>query len=281
MLANTLSNFSMYYHIKLLTRPGSGELRLNLTEDELVNRYVQPYLAGETIVINGTTLDPHKLSRVIIKSSDNSLDNIVKKFEKENENEPLLYRSNPKWLAFDTAKDVTEQFIIKPPGSNSQGKNSLPKVISNNKVFIVHGHDIELKNDVEIFIKSINLEPIVLHRQLDEGLTIIEKFEKHSDVNYAIVLLTPDDIGFPISELKKTENERKKEFRARQNVIFEFGFFVGRLSRKNVCCIYKEGVTVPSDLNGLIYKQVNKSVEEVGMFLMKELKNAGLAIKFE
>ena len=113
------------------------------------------------------------------------------------------------------------------------------------------------------------------------GLTVIEKFEKHSEVTYAIILLTPDDIGFPISEITKTENERAIEYRARQNVIFEFGFFVGKLNRKKVCCIYKEDVTLPSHLGGLIYKKVNKSVEEVGLFLMQELKNAGLPVKFE
>ena len=138
--------------------------------------------------------------------------------------------------------------------------------MSDEKVFVVHGHDIELKNDVELFLKSINLEPIVLHRQLDEGLTVIEKFEKHSDVKYAIILLTPDDIGYPREENDKKEKDRKLELHARQNVIFEFGFFVGKLSRKNVCCIYKEGVTLPSDLNGLIYKQVNRSIEEVVYF---------------
>ncbi len=72
-------------------------------------------------------------------------------------------------------------------------------------------------------------------------------------------MLTPDDVGFPIAETAKSEKDRKIEYRARQNVIFEFGFFIGKLSRKNVCCIYKEGVTVPSDLNGFIYKEVKKT----------------------
>jgi predicted nucleotide-binding protein len=272
---------NMYYHIRLLKRPGIGELRLNLKEEELMNRYVEPYLVGETVVINGTTLDPKELYRVNITRTEGSLDGIVKKLEIENENKLPLERRNPKWEAFETAEDVTEHFINKPPGSNSKANQLQAKQSSNNKVFVVHGHDVELKNDVEIFLRNIQLEPIVLHRQLDEGLTVIEKFEKHSDVNYAIILLTPDDVGFSNIELKKPDEERKKEYRARQNVIFEFGFFVGRLSRKNVCCIYKEGVTVPSDLNGLIYKQVNKSVEEVGMFLMRELKNAGMPVKFE
>lgn len=261
---------------------------VNLTEDELLTRFVEPYLAGETIVINGTTLDPKKLHRFIITSTDKNLDRTIEeiKIEDAKDQSPYsMFGTSVKWRAIDTGKVVTDKYITKPPGSlvskRSIEIDTTIKSKPNNKVFIVHGHDTELKNDTELFLKSINLDPIVLHRQLDEGLTVIEKFEKHSEVTYAIILLTPDDIGFPISEIKKTEIERAIEYRARQNVIFEFGFFVGKLHRKKVCCIYKEGVTLPSDLGGLIYKKVNKSVEEVGLFLMQELKNAGLPVKFE
>ena len=278
----------MYYHIKLLTTASRGEVMVNLSETELLTRFVEPYLIGETIVINGTTLDPKKLYRFIITSTETNLDKTIKEIEIEDEQDRSQYsmfRSGVKWRAIDTGKIVTDKYINKPPGSLEAKKaieDIKPKTSkSNNKVFIVHGHDIELKNDTELFLKSINLDPIVLHRQLDEGLTIIEKFEKHSEVTYAIILLTPDDIGFPISEIKKSENDRIIEYMARQNVIFEFGFFVGKLNRKKVCCIYKEGVTLPSDLGGLIYKKVNKSVEEIGLFLMQELKNAGLPVKFE
>lgn len=64
------------------------------------------------------------------------------------------------------------------------------------RVFIVHGHDHVAKNELERYLQELGLEPIILHRQADEGRTILEKFEKHSDVGYAFVLLTPDDIGY-------------------------------------------------------------------------------------
>ncbi|HKZ87824.1 MAG TPA: TIR domain-containing protein, partial [Candidatus Bathyarchaeia archaeon] len=73
----------------------------------------------------------------------------------------------------------------------------------------------------------MGLEPIVLHRQPDKGLTIIEKLEEYADVGYALILLTPDDVGLEIAELEKPEEERKYQPRARQNVIFELGYFVG------------------------------------------------------
>lgn len=155
-------------------------------------------------------------------------------------------------------------------------KSILGSETSPNRVFIVHGHDHALKSDLEVFLRQINIEPIVLHRQPDEGLTVIEKFERYSDVGFAFILLTPDDIAFSADELSKSEKERNIEYRARQNVIFEFGYFAGKLGRSNVCCIYKEGVILPSDLAGLLYKKVTHSIEEIGYSLIKELRIAGI-----
>lgn len=148
----------------------------------------------------------------------------------------------------------------------------------NSKAFVVHGHDEVLKNQVEIFINEIGLEPIVLHRQADEGLTLIEKFEKHSDVGYAFILLTPDDISYTQSEELKPDEDRNKEYRARQNVIFEFGFFIGKLGRQRVCCIYKEGVSLPTDISGVVYKKISMNVEEAAFSIIKDLKSAGYII---
>ncbi len=147
-----------------------------------------------------------------------------------------------------------------------------------NKVFIVHGHDEKAKHELEIFLTELGLEPIVLHRQADEGKTVIEKFEKHSDVGYAFILLTPDDVSYLSSESDLPESERKIEFRARPNVIFEFGYFVGKLGRSRVCCLHTGSVTLPSDVNGLVYKPFSNSIEESGYSIIKELKAAGYHI---
>jgi predicted nucleotide-binding protein len=145
----------------------------------------------------------------------------------------------------------------------------------NKKVFVVHGHDEIAKTNLEVFLHEIGLEPIVLHRQADEGLTVIEKFEKHADVGYAFIILTPDEIAYLAKEEWLTDDKRKKEHRARPNVIFEFGYFVGKLGRSRVCCIYTGDVTLPSDVNGLIYKKFERSVEEVAYGITKDLKASG------
>lgn len=146
------------------------------------------------------------------------------------------------------------------------------------KVFVVHGRDEVAKTSLEIFLREVGLDPIVLHRQADEGLTIIEKFEKHSDVSYAFILLTPDEIGYLTAEDTKPDGERKKENRARPNVIFEFGFFVGKLGRSKVCCLFTGDVALPSDVSGMIYKKFDKNIDEVAYSITKDLKASGFQI---
>jgi predicted nucleotide-binding protein len=148
-----------------------------------------------------------------------------------------------------------------------------------NKVFVVHGHDLALKTEVENFLHQIGLAPVVLHRQPDQGQTIIEKFEQNSDVGYAFVLLTPDEMAYTMDQDNLPDSDRKKERRARPNVIFEFGYFVGRLGRSRVCCLYKGDVVLPSDLNGLVCKKIDGSFDSQAFSIIKELKAAGYQIK--
>jgi predicted nucleotide-binding protein len=160
---------------------------------------------------------------------------------------------------------------------DEESENLSPSL--SNKVFVVHGHDSELKNDVERFIHEIGLEPIVLHRQADEGNTIIEKFEKNADVGYAFILLTPDEMAYTIDQ-KDIQNDLKvTEYRARPNVIFEFGYFVGRLGRSKVCCLHKGDTSIPSDLSGLVYKKIDGNIDSIAYSIIKELKAVGYNIK--
>lgn len=143
---------------------------------------------------------------------------------------------------------------------------------SNSEVFIVHGHDEAAKNSVARFVEKIGLKPIILHEKPNQGKTIIEKFESHaSTVGYAIVLLTPDDIGTS----KETPNDVKA--RARQNVVLELGYFTGLLGRDRVCVLYKEGVEIPSDYMGILYTKFD-SAEGWHLKLAAEMKGAGLEV---
>lgn len=150
--------------------------------------------------------------------------------------------------------------------------------VKTKKVFIVHGRDEISKTNLEVFLREIGLEPIVLHRQADVGQTVIEKFEANSDVGFAFILLTPDEIAYLTPQDSLPDDEREKELRARPNVMFEFGYFVGKLGRSKVCCLYTGDVAIPSDLNGLIYKKYTSNVEEVAYSIIKDLKATGYDI---
>ncbi|MGE6413344.1 TIR domain-containing protein [Planococcus kocurii] len=162
---------------------------------------------------------------------------------------------------------------------SSNGASSLhdAEVINNKKVFIVHGRNKNALLETEGILHRSGLEPIVLNRMVNSGLTLIEKFEKNADVMFAIVLLTPDDIG-ALFEEGPIESLSYK-YRARQNVLFELGFFYGKLGRSKVCCILKANVEKPSDIDGIAYLPYQNSIEEIEYALLKELKNANLNIK--
>ena len=114
----------------------------------------------------------------------------------------------------------------------------------------------------------MGLNPIILHEQPSGSRTIVEKLEKYSDVGYAIVILSSDEVIAPTMVS-----------RARQNVLLEFGYFMGMLGRDRVLCLYEEGVELPSDLYGIIYVPFKESVNEVRNIIIKELKAAGYDTK--
>jgi len=138
------------------------------------------------------------------------------------------------------------------------------------KVFVVHGHDRAVKEGLARFLEKIELEAIILHEQPDQGRTIIEKFEEcASQVGFAVVLLTPDDLG-------AAKGETAQRARARQNVIFELGYFAGKLGRGKTCLLRQGNVEIPSDLYGVIYTDLDEN-DGWKMKLVRELKAAGLA----
>jgi len=139
--------------------------------------------------------------------------------------------------------------------------------IASKEVFIVHGHNIAIQQSVARTIEKLGLKPIILHEQPNAGRTIIEKFETHSNVGFAIVLLTDDDDG-----KAKIEIDLKK--RARQNVVLELGYFIGKLGRNRVLPLHSDGVELPSDIHGLIYIAIDSS-ENWKFSIVKELKAAG------
>lgn len=186
----------------------------------------------------------------------------------------FFYTDSSKLIAF--IHEMTSQFIIPfirdyKSYVASHGSSVRPRLVlpTSNKVFIVHGHDEAALQSLARFLEKIGLEAIVLKEQPDRGRTIIEKFEDSaSEVGFAVVLLTPDDIGGIATGMDQGA-------RARQNVLFELGYFAGNLGRGRVCLLRKGQVEIPSDLFGIIYTDMDPT-EGWKTRLVGELKAAGL-----
>ncbi|MDN7639251.1 nucleotide-binding protein [Burkholderia cepacia] len=138
------------------------------------------------------------------------------------------------------------------------------------RVFVVHGHDGEAREAVARFLKAIEFDPIILNEQANQGGTVIEKIEAHGDVGFAVVLLTPDDVGRSIKEAELKP-------RARQNVLLELGYFMARLTRKNVCVLRRGDVEIPSDFAGGVWEAMDAG-NGWKLALARELKAAGHAV---
>jgi len=195
------------------------------------------------------------------------------------EDKGQLIKQKSHWVLSIASKDQIEDLI------DSNAKSSPKKSIRNNSkntdstitgedVFIVHGHDNEAKQEVARFIEKLDLNAIILHEQPNKGRTVIEKLvEESNTAGFAIILLTPDDIGYVKGE------KQQEEFRSRQNVVLELGYFVGKIGRGKICILLKGSTTIPSDFNGVLYIPM----DDLGRWkldLAKELSESGFQVDF-
>jgi predicted nucleotide-binding protein len=195
------------------------------------------------------------------------------------------------WIQFPPHEDMVEVFVDAMKGKIRRLESILerlplfpsaekpvqakaapaPSRQQSKDIFIVHGHDEAAKHEVARVIEKLDLRAIILHEQADKGRTIIEKFEHHSAVGFAVVLLTPDDVGHP------KDNPDESKPRARQNVVFELGCFIGILGRSRVCALLKGDIEIPTDLSGVLYTPM----DDAGVWkfkLAREIKAAGIDV---
>lgn len=199
---------------------------------------------------------------------------------------PMMYPAdeayyNERWLSgkneihnlFVTMKD--ELMLFAPEIDKNVKKEVKVKLQEiSRKIFIVHGHDEEMKQAIARTLEKIDFDPIILHEKPNKGNTLIEKFTDYADVAFAIVLLSPDDVGYERNEKPETAT-----FRSRQNVIFELGYFIGKLGRDRVLALYRkeDNFDMPNDYSGVLYVPYEPS----GRWqydILKELKACGYEI---
>jgi predicted nucleotide-binding protein len=155
-----------------------------------------------------------------------------------------------------------------------EGSRLMAAKIISNRVFVVHGRDDAAKDKVSLFLGRLGLDAVILHEQPNRGRTLLAKFQDEAaSVSFAVVLMTKDDKGC-------LRNENNPKARARQNVVFELGFFIGSLGAQHVCALVEPGLEKPSDFDAIVYVEYgpNSGWERL---LARELKEAGLPIKMD
>ena len=245
-----------YYHVLIKTRHLDDLYELDKTDlSQIKKEIIIPFLKGEKFYFGEYLLDNATIITPIIKTSDIT----CKEYATQLRKIPAFAKKTirPREILQNTTyfEDITRS-ILNECESQIQEATTKPEATTPNnpkapmdksKVFIVHGHDGEAKQAVARFVEKIGLEAIILSEQASSGKTIIEKIEEYTDVGFGIVLYTPCDLG--ASQEKKDELKP----RARQNVVFEHGYLMGKIGRENVCALVKGDIETPTDISGVVY----------------------------
>ncbi len=271
----------IYYHVLIETNePSEKYYELDKTDlSDIREEIIIPYVKGEQFTFDGYVLDKTKIKRILIKESDYSSKEYAKR--KQEELPPnFIIAILPQYIveSSDYTRDITKR-ILKECESQIQEATPQPEAptvtkpkvpMDKSKVFIVHVHDNAAKEAVARFVEKIGLKAIILHEQASSGKTIIEKIEEYTNVGFAIVLYTPCDEGGP-----KGKDQLKA--RARQNVVFEHGYLIGKIGRKNVSALVKGDIEKPTDISGVVYIPMDEG-DGWKLTVGKEMKACGYDI---
>lgn len=278
----------MFYHVIINAKKKSSKdsrkvySELDIKDkDNLIKSIVIPYIQNEKFMVDGAFLTQENIDTLKIYSTDIVSDVLHQQKEREREyrnrnSHALLWTTASKsddirWNANEITRHIFTEAdtFIKNQESHISIESTIPS-LDNKKIFIVHGHDDGMKNTVARFLERLGFEAIILHEQENKGQTIIEKFERSSDVGFAVILYTPCDMGG-----KNGDSEQRP--RARQNVVLEHGYFIGKLGRERVLALHRDKVELPSDLQGILYTPFDSN--DSWMFtLAKEMKVVGYNI---
>lgn len=269
----------MYYQVVVETseKIAAGKNRKhteydNENLDDIKDRIVRPHFEGLRIHFDGYFIEAKSINRLSIKETAKP----IKKLRDEEidrqarqgmiaivTNEGILSNAT---LCKDITKDLCGAYML----AHAQPSTALAGPVDRSKVFIVHGRDAHPIAEVARFVESLGLTAIILHEQASAGKTIIEKIEEYSDVTYAVVLYTPCDIG-------GINDGSQQKARARQNVVFEHGYLMGKLGRQSVCALVKGDVEIPNDISGVVYVEFGGN-DAWKLSIARELRNSGFSI---
>lgn len=255
------------------------EVKLDLPFEQLEQQFLAPYREGRPITVNGRAIDPQSLERIRISKSEHSARDFIPRIKADDAASPVAVFGGPSYdaRAAARAEDVTDELVTGPPGSSAESNSREPHApeAESRDVFVVHGRDHAMKEAVARLITALGYNPVILHEKPHSGRTLIEKLiGETTAVAFAVVLLTPDDIGGLGADPSALAP------RARQNVVFEFGYLVGHLGRRRVVALLVgDNIERPTDLDGVGYIPVADLTNDTWRIsLAREMRAAGLEV---
>lgn len=244
---------------------------------KVIHAYVVPFLQNKEFRVDGHFVSRKEIDRFLIKSTKKSTTELVDFVNSHRPPELALFfvlRSDiPNYEKY--ALDVTEEFYKEAENLINEEItecNEIPQKgeVFFSKVFIVHGHDNAVKQEVARFVEKLGFTAIILSEQPNEGMTIIEKLEHYTNVGFGIVLYTPCDEG------RKCGTEILNP-RARQNVVFEHGLLIGKIGRNRVHALKVDDLETPNDISGVVYTPMDKHGGWKA-YIAKEMEQCGYKI---
>ena len=293
----------MYYHVFIEDTDRSGHNRLNCVGSlniEDIEKIASDYMENETFSLFGRVHKPSDISEIKIFGSEERFDKLVF----PDNTPPLEIDTSRVLYLFKTEKiagvsQVTDKFITSPPREGKPARTVSKSNGEKKQVFIGHGRDVKEALELQKYLKDeLHIDARMFEdlKRVSGCKTIIELLEYFRDnVGYAFIIFTPDDYGCMCAELDKLatrlswdKKKMKTEIiqdicgfltkRARQNVIFELGLFIGALGRDNVCyLLHKDISDTPSNMDGVLHESFDKSVNETFTTVAEKLKKAKLA----
>jgi predicted nucleotide-binding protein len=274
-VANAAIIIDVFYHARVISKSERAKeapkiaFEPDLTREDLLDKIALPFTQGKQFFCGGVVVHPSKVDEVKFSQTQQSSRDLIPFINARRLTSGVITLHPPEWEVIWEGEDITRA-ILDEAKSVSETDQGIAAPTRSDRVFVVHGHDNQAVDQTEILIRRFGLTPIILREAPSSGRTVIEKFEEHSNVGFAIILMTPDDLGGVDSDHLAP--------RARQNVIWEWGYLVSRLGRPNVICLYKQGVEMPSDLHGLVTIHIADDVREKAEEIRRELNASGYQI---
>ncbi len=260
------------YHVYIeYVEPEKSGIRFNIGQEELNRTFAEPFNAGQPFWFMGRLLNPIKVNKAIIFWSYEAADKL-----KLPSGENLVVTKDKKGLIDSIQKGklkgayiCTEKFLTQTKDAPTQSSGNV-----NRRVFVISGSDEEMKKAVTKALTKLWLTPIVLCEEPGHGKKIVDQSADYADVNFVVVLLSPDEYAYA-----KTDEHSKRKLRPQQDVIFELGFVLGKLGKDKVMVLFRESDTfeVPTIFASLKVTAFDDR-DSWKLALLRELASSGYVV---